>query len=426
MIDMTLVTLILLALSHYSCGQTTLKPIFYEFANFYHFKSGAVSITFDDGSSSQFSVGLKFLDQYHYKGTFFVTTSDEDDVHWVMMNTMVKNGHEIGSHTVNHPKLKEISLDSIKHELEQSKAIIEQNIKDYQCTSLAYPFGRSNEAVRKIASELYQASRSGDYGLNFADGSYYFNLKTFVCGTHTKMKTANQYVNTAILENKWLIETYHGFDGEAYSPVTSDFFQRHLQYIKSKEDYLWIATFKDVVKYLKERQSAKIELIDSSYNFYSFNIKDCLPDSIYNFPLTLKIKIPKQWDNVKVTQNNIDAGCQIQFDVFENKYVVFDVVPDKGIVSINAGKVNTDSVSCTCCKFVVFPNPFRQSLTLLSNPKGEGFIQIYNAKGSCVMTGHFEGEIQKIDTSNWEPGVYILVMKLQGVKNPIIQKILKQ
>jgi hypothetical protein len=42
------------------------------------------------------------------------------------------------------------------------------------------------------------------------------------------------------------------------------------------------------------------------------------------------------------------------------------------------------------------------------------------------MIDNFEGEIKKIDTSTWQPGIYLVVVKLQGIKNPIIQKILKQ
>ena len=419
-----LVTVILLALSNYAAGQTMSKPIFYEIADFYHFKNGAVSLTFDDGSPDQFSIGAKILDQFNYKGTFFVVTSSEDK-YWDLLDTMVKTGHEIGSHTINHPNLKEISFEDAKIELAQSKVAIEQNIKNYYCFSLAYPFGKSNETVREFAAQIYQAARSGDYGLNAENESYYFQLKTFICGTGTKMKTANQQVKAAALENKWLIETYHGFDGQAYQPVTSDFFTKHLQFIKSKEEYLWIATFRDVVKYLKERKYTKVELADSSYNHYSFSINDCLQDSIYNFPLSLKVKIPELWDSVKVTQNDIDIPCQIQIDICNNKYVIFDAVPNKGKVIITAGNISIDIAECNHCEFVVFPNPFSQTLTLLSTPS-DGELKIYDSKGACMLKDNMNFEIKEINTSEWKSGVYIMSVKLRGNTNAIIKKLVKQ
>jgi peptidoglycan/xylan/chitin deacetylase (PgdA/CDA1 family) len=417
----SLILLIFLVLFPDAKGQNT---IFYEIADFYHFKNGAVSLTFDDGSPDQFSTGVKILDQFNYKGTFFIVTSSEDE-YWSLLDTMAKNGHEIGSHTVNHPNLKDISIEDAKFELEQSKAVIEKNIKNYQCFSLSYPFGRSNETVREITSQIYQAARSGDYGLNAGNEFYFYQLKTFICGTGTKMKTANQQVNAALVENKWLIESYHGFDGEAYQPVTSDFFTKHLQYIKSKEDYLWIAPFKDVVKYLKERKYTKIELTDSAYNFYSFSIKGSLPDSIYKFPLSLRVKIPRFWGGLKVTQNDIDVPFQIKSDVCDNKYATFDAVPNGGKINIIAGKTGIDT-ECNHCGFVVFPNPFSQTLTILSNASDKSEFSIYDSKGSCMLMDKINAEIKIINTSDWKSGVYILSIKPAENSKFIIKKIVKE
>lgn len=396
-----------------------------EIADFYHFKNGAISLTFDDGVPNQFSIGREVLDKFNFKGTFFIITEGANN--WDIIRDMVKDGHEIGSHTLTHPKLTEISLEDIRRQMEQSKIEIESNIKDYQCISFSYPNGLSNENIRQYASKVYQGARSTNGGYVPPEISYYFKLPSFVLVSNTKLDFANKLVDSAIHNNSWLIETFHGFDNQGYEPVSSNLFLDHLQYIKSKEDYLWVTTFGNAIRYFKERQSAKIELIDSSFNYYKLNVTDDLPDSIYDFPLTMRIKIPDQWTQIKVLQNNINVNFQLQSDVCNNQYVVFDAIPDRGEITITSEKVATlDSANCNYCNPVAFPNPFNQTLSVLSGPLIKGTIHIYGSSGACIFNGELDSERFKIDTSAWSKGVYIIMIKLNNSSKIIKRIVVKQ
>lgn len=405
------------------------SPFQLELALFYHFKSGVVTFTFDDATSTQFSIGAEYLNLNNFKGTFFISINFIGEEVWIPLNELVKKGHEIGSHTLSHPKLTDITLEEVKTEIEQSKEIIEANIKNYKCFSFAYPHGRFNDDVKKIVSLHYEAARIVDPGLCSDTNNDYFALKTFFFNSKTKLKVANRWVNTAIHNNKWLIESYHSFDGEGYQPISSDLFRKHLAYIKSKEDVLWVATFRDVVKYLKEKQNATVNLIDSTTSSYQFLLNDNLPDSIYDHPLTLKVKVPKSWKEIQVTQSEHIASSQIQTDPLGNQFVVFDAVPDRGVIKISSQiPYNADLEKCENCDVVIYPVPFTNSIRVLWNPDYKGNFLLVDLNGKTIMNGELQSGIQQINTEFLKKGPYLVHIDLFTEKGEIhlIKKIVKE
>ena len=69
---------------------------------------------------------------------------------WDELRRHVAEGVEIGSHTVTHPHLPHLSDDELAHELESSKAEIEDEL-GRPCLDLAYPYGEHDERVRRAA-----------------------------------------------------------------------------------------------------------------------------------------------------------------------------------------------------------------------------------------------------------------------------------
>ena len=69
---------------------------------------------------------------------------------WDELRRHVGEGVEIGSHTVTHPHLPHLSEDELAHELESSKAEIEDEL-GRPCLDLAYPYGEHHERVRRAA-----------------------------------------------------------------------------------------------------------------------------------------------------------------------------------------------------------------------------------------------------------------------------------
>ncbi|TVR79788.1 MAG: polysaccharide deacetylase family protein [Chitinophagaceae bacterium] len=72
-------------------------------------------------------------------------------MNWKEINDCLNYGISIGSHTHTHPTLTELSSEQLHFELQHSKKMILENTNVENCHSIAYPNGRYNEEVNKIA-----------------------------------------------------------------------------------------------------------------------------------------------------------------------------------------------------------------------------------------------------------------------------------
>lgn len=118
-----------------------------------------LAVTFDDGYVDNETVVRPLLDRLGIRATFFIVTGSmgrefqtSGGRFGLMAPTQVKSlaaaGHEIGSHTVGHPRLPEVPADAAVWEVSESKAMLE-DLLGTPVTSFAYPKGRVNDAVQE-------------------------------------------------------------------------------------------------------------------------------------------------------------------------------------------------------------------------------------------------------------------------------------
>jgi peptidoglycan/xylan/chitin deacetylase (PgdA/CDA1 family) len=121
-------------------------------------------ITFDDGYRDNYEHALPVLERLGIKSTFFIATgflgkSFPTFAGYVPMMTsaevkeLAALGHEIGAHTVTHPKLSTVPLDTAREEVENSKHFLEE-LLHREVVSFAYPRGNFNKAVETLLSPL--------------------------------------------------------------------------------------------------------------------------------------------------------------------------------------------------------------------------------------------------------------------------------
>ena len=79
---------------------------------------------------------------------------------------------EIGSHTSSHPVLSMLTLDELKHELSNSKSVIEEKLNN-AVTVIAYPVGGSFAFNKQVLSEVDSAGYY--FGASYVAGSNYLN-----------------------------------------------------------------------------------------------------------------------------------------------------------------------------------------------------------------------------------------------------------
>lgn len=128
--------------------------------------SPKVTLTFDDGYESTYSIAYPILREKGFKATVFIVTDLIGKI-WNgkrLMNTeqirdLHRNGWEIGSHTKSHPHLSTLSDAILEAELRDSKKYLERVASDLKVTSLSYPFSDISPRVLRYAHKYYLLGR---------------------------------------------------------------------------------------------------------------------------------------------------------------------------------------------------------------------------------------------------------------------------
>ena len=177
-------------------------------------KRGYISIVFDDGYEAVYRHALPLLRHYKLPAVFALPIHGEKLAKtehrairpWPQWLSLSQEGHEIASHSVNHPNLTRLSAADLNFELRESA-------RQLNAVTLVYPGGAVNDAVAAAASRYYQAGRTVHYGFETVPPkepmrlrSYNFSRRNFT------VAKANLLALWAWLTNSWLIETYHLVD----------------------------------------------------------------------------------------------------------------------------------------------------------------------------------------------------------------------
>jgi len=134
---------------------STLKEL-YEMISRGEDVSRVIVLTFDDGYSDNFDYAWDTMQKYDVKGTFFIISGKIGQNEY-MSEQQIKNlssfGNEIGSHTVNHPSMENLSPDQARSELSDSKNALEE-LSGQSIISFCYPAGKYTDETKLIADEV--------------------------------------------------------------------------------------------------------------------------------------------------------------------------------------------------------------------------------------------------------------------------------
>lgn len=115
-------------------------------------------------------------------------------------------------------------------------------------------------------------------------------------------------------------------EGIGWEALPGKELDEYFTYIKNHEDKLWVATFGDVTRYMRERQSAKVQS-SLKGNKITVSISHPLNKTMYHLPLTLKTYVPVSWKKVNAVQGNKKRAVSIKTDQ-NGTYVLYQATPN--------------------------------------------------------------------------------------------------
>lgn len=242
--------------------------------------SAAVSITFDDGFTSQIGAG-KLLLERGLRGTFYLTPAVVDPVDVSEWTALYTAGNEIGNHGLHHFYREDsragLRPDTLSWEIGGNEGWLNSVIfhTDHPREhSFAYPggayfFGASvtpgqtteEKAARQqnacdfaaIVSRTNSYARTGDGGPN--DPQLVDDYRFFIRGEVINvdgLAHVKRSIGEGIAAGKWVVLVFHGI-AQPGAPagsleVTYQEFVDIANYIKSIESQVWVAPFIEVAR----------------------------------------------------------------------------------------------------------------------------------------------------------------------------------
>lgn len=265
---------------------------------------------------------------------------------WDDLRQYAKQGHEFGAHTITHPYLAILDEPNMLYELEKSKADILTHLGAYHTFSAEGPYGTEDPRVVEHINRIYPATRNRmpapyleELNRSSKQSPRFHADKEYVqwqrgAYTKTPMSTMEAWVDTAVAQgNTWLVLVFHGIDDIGWEAVDSERLGSYFQYIKSQDEDVWVATFGNVVRYMRQRMNAKVKTKVGD-NKVSVQLTHQLDTMMYNTPLTLKTYLPAKWDKVEIRQGGSGQIIKTEHDTL-GVFVKYEAYPNRHTIEIN-------------------------------------------------------------------------------------------
>ena len=227
----------------------------------------AFCLTYDDGLSSHINTVQPILKRYQFKATFYPTlASSSIKQEMEKWKSLVKDGHELGNHTVYHPcrkseyKWVKDYLDLDKYTTEQILAEIElansflQALDGKKTRTFAYPCTNmyaGGLSFKDSVAHYATAARGGSYApldpLNPLDIDIY-NVPAWGPNNNGS-KDLIAYIKTILGKGSLGVLIFHGV-GEEPMRVSEEDHETMVKFLDAHRNEIWVTTFQEATDYL--------------------------------------------------------------------------------------------------------------------------------------------------------------------------------
>jgi len=246
------------------------------FLRFPGFKTRSVTFSYDDGDLSDCEM-ISILNRYGIKGTFNLNAGRiADNPNKVQFADLeeVYRGHEIASHTLNHPHLHNLDLGGIAYQLIHDREALEEAVHK-PVEGFAYPYGLREEYpdmvnCLKCCGIRYARTTTATYGFGLPQDFLRWNP---TCHHVTKKlpELMEAFFKPDDLEHPWRIELrlFYIWGHSREFIGKWDELEQICETLGNKED-IWYATNGEIIDYI----SAYNALRRSANGKYIYNPSD--------------------------------------------------------------------------------------------------------------------------------------------------------
>lgn len=342
---------------------------------------------------------------------------------WEFWNNLLADGRfDIINHSKTHVKFSTISntqigQDSLRNEIIGNQTVFRNKFPGQDIITVANPAVVNTDAADVLIKQSHYAARNGSGGYNSLNPTEaeWFKLKMLANYFGSQSRAAysteiNKYVDNIIANKQWLILLTHGI-GTAVNCMTDTAFTRHFEHVAAKRADLWIAPLGEATKYIRERQNANIITVDSTATRLAISLTHQLDAAIFDYPLTLKTKLPKGWTGVTVTQGT-ETSTVNAVEENGNLYAYFNAVPNGPRILLVKNAISSVTSKKKSDLHIFQPN--KQELVIQKSDDKPVDAAIFNLSGKMLLTHTLTQTLSYINISSINKGVYLLKLTNQS------------
>lgn len=299
-------------------------------------KVAPLNFTVDDNSAPDVPWWLEMGEKYQFPVTWFIISKNVGGRGvggtWDLWREVLAKGHDVQSHTHTHLHVDEPGWNGIEWEYAESKKMIEENLENHRVRFLAYPGGPNSKLNdRNVAAKYYAGGRGVTGTLVNPSQMDYFETRCVVEDSLDNPKAPWADLRKTLTPGEkvyrgWNILLYHGVkDKNPDRPI--------FKFVEENRDKLWLSRYAETALYAQERDTATLKVTEKGSAKIVFTLEDRMDDKTFDYPLTVKVRLPDAWKGVAATQGGKPA--EAAFVEHEGKpYALVQAVPDRGAVTL--------------------------------------------------------------------------------------------
>ena len=308
-------------------------------------KRAAISLRFDDSSTSHVKTAIPLLNQYGLKGTFMINPGriEYQKLRKFWEQDLLKMGHDMGNHTWNHRGAR--TLEEANREI-GSVAHLIWKLRPQTSKLMVFASGGGEKWGGKKWSQTtsdYWEIAAKYHLIDLYDGKH----PSYQCDSRKNGYVLKELAESAIERGAHQPFHFHeihqpfitlkgiaravlnGYD-LAFRASDLDFF---LCYLSINREVVWIAPIIDILKYESEYNGARLSILSHNRHEILLQLVVSTDAKLFDHPLTLVIPGPQPaWVRQKINGNHHDVHFAAN-----GKLSYADIYPEDSDIHIQYG-----------------------------------------------------------------------------------------